>query len=75
MNTRWPLLPALFLILALAPCHGLFAQAPPMVAPATQQARVAILRGRDIVQPPSLWYQEGSRLPGHRAGRLPPLHP
>lgn len=63
MNTRWLPLTPLFLLLALAPCPKLFAQDPPMVAPATQHARVEIFRGRDIVQPPSLWYQEGSRPP------------
>jgi hypothetical protein len=34
-----------------------------VVEPSTKQSRVQIERGRDIVQPPSLWYQEGSKPP------------
>ena len=37
------------------------AQAP--VAPSIQEARVHILRGKDVVQVPSLWYQEGNAEP------------
>ncbi len=42
--------------------HIVHAQDPPVVAPSVQEARVQILRGRDIVQPPSLWYQQGRYL-------------
>lgn len=37
------------------------AQAP--VPPSIQEARVHILRGQDVVQAPSLWYQEGDSEP------------
>lgn len=39
------------------------AQEQPVVAPSTERAQVTIQRGRDIVQPPSLWYQEGTKPP------------
>ncbi|MES3630620.1 MAG: hypothetical protein PPP56_10700 [Longimonas sp.] len=35
------------------------AQTPRTVAPSVQDVRVHIQRGTDVVQPPSLWYQEG----------------
>lgn len=35
----------------------------PVIEPRTREASIHILRGRDIVQPPSLWYQEGDEAP------------
>jgi len=47
--------------------HIVYAQDPPVVAPSIQEARVQIQRGRDIVQPPSLWYQRGRYLDDERS--------
>ena len=47
------------LLLGLSITHTVYAQENPVVEPRTKEARVQIERGRDIVQPPSLWYQKG----------------
>ena len=49
------------LLWSLAGSTAVHAQAP--VAPSIQEARVHILRGQDVVQAPSLWYQEGDAEP------------
>ncbi|MGM0704474.1 MAG: hypothetical protein ACQETP_01010 [Bacteroidota bacterium] len=40
-----------------------YAQTPTPVAPSIQEARIHVLRGQDVVQAPSLWYQEGDSAP------------
>jgi len=53
----------LVLFLIAGPVHDARAQEKPVVPPSTEEENVKIRRGRDIVQPPSLWYQEGNREP------------
>lgn len=58
-------LPA-WLLLGMAlvlPSEATWAQTKPVVAPRVDRADINILRGRDIVQIPTLWYQEGDAAP------------
>jgi hypothetical protein len=50
----------LFFLLAVP---ALAQEDPPVVPPSVERAAVEIERGRDIVQPLSLWYQEGTKPP------------
>lgn len=49
--------------MALLPLHEAAAQDKPVVPPSVDREDINIRRGRDIVQIPSLWYQEGDEAP------------
>lgn len=57
------LLVALLAVGALHAPPSAQAQERPIISPRTSEATVRIQRGRDIVQAPSLWYQEGDAPP------------
>jgi len=57
---RWLVWIPLFFLLAVP---ALAQEDPPVVPPSVERAAVEIERGRDIVQPLSLWYQEGTKPP------------
>lgn len=49
-------------LLAVLPAQAVLAQ-DPVVPPSVEEEDVRVERGRDIVQIPSLWYQEGAKPP------------
>lgn len=57
---RWALW---ILLLSLLTGPALAQEGPPVVPPSVERAAIEIERGRDIVQPLSLWYQEGTKPP------------
>lgn len=57
---RWLVWIPLLLLIAVP---ALAQEEPPVVPPSVERAAIEIERGRDIVQPLSLWYQEGTKPP------------